>query len=115
MCIAPMILPNGAMNERRVDIDNQEYNGWPNIFTWQVYTCLSSYIETYDAARGIVDEISTRYEAGNALRDWIQVVRDEWCDRCPDGAFKVLFTSIMNNAFGQVDWDHLAQAFDESR
>lgn len=103
------------MRERRVRIDKQKYNGWPNIFTWQVYTCLSSYIETYDAARGIVDASSTPFEAADALRDWIQEARDEWCDRCPDDVFKVLFTGVMNNAFGQVDWDHLAKAFDESR
>jgi len=95
-------------------IDQAVYNGWPNVFTWQVYACLSSSIETYDVARGLVSASSSLFEAADGLRDWLQEARDDWCEQCPEGAFKVLFTGVLNNAFGQVDWDHLAKAFDES-
>ena len=107
----------GASDGKRCGIDTQEYNGWPNIFTWQVYTCLSSYIETYDTARAIVDESASSYEAAEALREWVQVMRDEWVDRLgkrSDGVCNALFVGVMNNAFQQVNWDHLAKAFDES-
>ena len=95
-------------------IDHTQYNGWPNVFTWQAYTCLSSYIETYNTARNIVASATTPFEAEDALRDWIRETIDECFDQCAELSLKVLITGLVNNALGQVDWSHLARAFDES-
>ena len=95
-------------------IDQTQYNGWPNVFTWQVYTCLSSYIETYNTARNIVASATTPFEAEDALRDWVRQSIDEWFDLCPESPLKVVITGLVNNALGQIDWSHLASAFDES-
>ena len=48
------------------------------------------------------------------LRDWVRQSIDEWFDQCPESPLKVLITGLVNNALGQIDWSHLAGAFDES-
>ena len=48
-------------------MDRQSYNGWPNVFTWQVYTHLSSYVETYDAARALIEVEANEVEAAQAF------------------------------------------------
>jgi len=95
-------------------IDQRPYNGWPNVFTWQMYTCLSSYSETYNVARRLVSSAPSSFAAEDALREWVRENVDEWFDLCPDEAFKVLITGLVQNALHQVDWSHLAHAFDES-
>ena len=84
------------------------------MFTWQVYTCLTSYIETYDAVRSIVASASSAFVAEDTLRDWVRELIDEWFDQCGESPFKVLIMSLLHNALGQVDWAHLTRAFDES-
>ena len=83
------------------------------MFTWQLYTCLSSYIELYTIARSIVASTSSPFEAEDALRDWIRASVDAWFDQYPDDSFTVVITSLLQNALGQVDWAHLARAFVE--
>lgn len=53
------------------------------------------------------------FEASETLRDWVREEVDEWSDQCPDGAVRVLCLSLVNAAFGQVDWEHVAGAFQE--
>jgi len=84
------------------------------VFTWQMYTCLSSYSETYDVARTVVSSAVSPFEAEDALREWVRETIDAWFDQCPEDTFKVLITGLVQNALGQVDWSHLAHAFDES-
>lgn len=84
------------------------------MFTWQVYTCLSSYPETYDTARMLVASSASLFQAEDALREWVREMVEEWFDQCPESAFKVLIASVLQNALGQVDWAHVTRAFDES-
>ena len=84
------------------------------MFTWQLYTCLSSYPETYDMARHLAASAASAFDAEDMVRDWVRGTVDEWFDQCPDDTFKVVITSLLQNALGQVDWAHLARAFVEA-
>ena len=64
-------------------------------------------------ARHLVASAASAFDAEDMLRDWVRASVDEWFDQCPDDTFKVVITSLLQNALGQVDWAHLARAFVE--
>lgn len=79
-----------------------------------MYTCLSSYSETYDAVRNSVSSAASAFEAEDVVQDWVCEMVDEWFEQCSESSFKVLITGLVQNALGQVEWAHVARAFHES-
>jgi len=94
-------------------IDQKPYNGWPNIFTWHVYTHVSSYEETYNAARTIVACSSTPFLAAEALSEWVQEIAETLYEACSASGIQLLSHDLTLVALGQVDWNRLVKAFQE--
>lgn len=104
-------------------MDSKEYNGWPNKFTWQVYTSLSSDYQTYTILRDVVDAIKNtaekgwKYKAADHIKEYVTSRMYEWSDergRLRGAALHTLFSGLLNDALNQVDWGRVAEAFDES-
>lgn len=94
-------------------MDKQSYNGWPNVFTWHVYTHLSSYAETYDAARSLVETEVNEIRAGEALQEWVEELVDQWCDVHSPDVLQTLYMDLLHAVSRQVDWLRVAKAFRE--
>jgi hypothetical protein len=94
-------------------MDTQEHNGWPNRCTWQLFTHLTSYQETYDVARSLTQSAPSVYRAADVLREWVQAVVEEWFEVFPSEWMKLLLLDLTTAALAQVDWDKLARAFRE--
>jgi hypothetical protein len=69
-----------------------EYNGWPNYQTWDVYLWLTNDQASDTLARQLV---------ADALRD---LIAD--CNPLADHAS--LYSDLLTHALGAVDWHHLA-------
>lgn len=97
-------------------MDKQPYNGWPNVFTWHVFTHLSSYPETYDVARNLVAQASSPFTADEALRTWVEDCFEQgepWDETGAVVPFHLLWVDLVQTALRQVDWTRLTQAFRE--
>ena len=72
-----------------------EYNGWVNYPTWAVYTWITSYEDTYNAAYRIAME-GDKYDAAEVLKSWME-------DKNPllRGG---MFGDILAWAMGYVNW-----------
>lgn len=97
--------------EERMDRD--AYNGWPNKWTWHLYCHLSSYEDSYSMACHLVTGAPAPHLGADRLRDWVQENIDAWVDTAPPSWLTTLSTDLLHGALEQVDWDHLARAFDE--
>lgn len=101
------------MEKRKIRVDDTQYNGWPNVFTWHVYCHLSSYEDTYDTARALVAHSSSVFVGAERLQEWVQEVLDEWFDVAPEQNLKTLYHDLVNVGLRQVHWERLAVAFQE--
>ena len=95
-------------------MDTEEYNGWPNFFTWDIYNHLSSYPETESTARAIVASAPSGFVAANRLSVWVQESIDTWLDQGGDSIVKLLATDLLHAALRQIDWNRLVRAFQDA-
>jgi hypothetical protein len=94
-------------------MDKQPCNGWPNVFTWQVFTHLSSSQETDDAARALVAQASSPFEADEALRAWVEACFRQWDETGAVVHLHTLWGDLVHAALRQVDWARLTQTLSE--
>lgn len=52
----------------------EEYNGWPNFPTWDVFTAMTSYYETYQELERIADRATTP----NEVKRFVVGVVEAW-------------------------------------
>ena len=87
--------------------DERRYNGWKNYETWCVNLWLSSNDQgTYETMRELVAEADTSYNAGQAIREYV-----EEFNPLEDQA--TMYTDLLNGALSLVDWRKVAEAFSE--
>ena len=94
-------------------MDKQPYNGWPNVFTWQVFTHVSSYPETYETVCDLVAQASSPFAADEALRAWVEECFGVQHETGIMGPLHTLWSDLVYTALRQVDWTRLTRAFSE--
>ena len=81
----------------------EEYNGWPNFPTWDVFTAMTSYYETYQELERIAD----RYATPNEIKRFVVGAFGDWKAGRPsphEEAIHVLVQDCLMNGVRRVDW-----------
>jgi hypothetical protein len=55
----------------------EEYNGWPNFPTWDVFTVMTSYYETYQELERVANSVSLSH-AGQAVEQFVKQLVEAW-------------------------------------
>ncbi len=87
-------------------MDFEEYNGWPNFPTWDVFTALTSYYETYQELQRVVDSASPS-KAGRAVEQFVKYIVAAWKEGESTGheeAVHVLIQDFIMNGVRRVNW-----------
>ncbi len=84
--------------------DERGYNGWTNYATWNVHLWLTNDPQTEATVRSLALRAPSLYEAAQAIRTFVE-------DRNPLAEQASLYTDLLGNALGHVDWDAVAHAF----
>jgi hypothetical protein len=88
--------------------ETRTYNGWPSYETWLVYTWLTNDADTYALVCAVVQEAARSGGwAGEALNAFVE-------DNAPPVEAVGLHQDLLTAAYGHVDWDRLAEAFDDT-
>lgn len=81
----------------------EEYNGWPNFPTWDVFTAMTSYYETYQELGRIADRSTTP----NEIKRFVIGVVEAWKADQPtshEEATHILVQDFLMNGVRRVDW-----------
>jgi len=94
--------------------DNQEYNGWKNYETWNVFTWMVNEEKTADEAAHIVTKADERgnnadERRGDAARELKEWYETRWW-RYSRNSCNV-WQGLMQHALDSVAWDRIAEHF----
>lgn len=81
----------------------EEYNGWPNFPTWDTFSAMSSYYETYQELRRIADRATTP----NDVKRFVTGAVEAWkANRYSphQEATRILVQDFIMSGVRQVDW-----------
>jgi hypothetical protein len=81
----------------------EEYNGWPNFPTWEVFSAMSSYYETYQELGRIADRSTTP----NEIKRFVVGAVEAWKANRPTPhkeATHILVQDFLSNGVRRVDW-----------
>ena len=81
----------------------EEYNGWPNFPTWDTFSAMTSYYETYQQLRDIADRSTTP----NDVKRFVIGVVEAW--KASQGnphqeATRILVQDFLMSGVRHVDW-----------
>jgi hypothetical protein len=87
------------------------YEGWPNRETWAVNLWLNNEEQLYNEVREIVrgepPQVSSGYEAGKALAEYVEQMA------LGDDPGASLATDLLIGALARVEWDGIVEGFRE--
>lgn len=84
-------------------MDFEEYNGWPNFPTWDTFSAMSSYYETYQELRRIADRSTTP----NEVKRFVIGTVEAWKTNRPNlhqEATRILVQDFLMSGIRHVDW-----------
>ena len=84
----------------------EEYNGWPNFPTWDVFTVLTSYYETYQELERVANSVSLSH-AGRTLEQFVKQLVETWKEGRYTGheeAVHVQVQDFLMNGVRRVNW-----------
>jgi deoxyribodipyrimidine photolyase len=55
----------------------EEYNGWPNFPTWDVFTVMTSYYETYQELERVANSVSLS-QAARLVEQFVKQIVEAW-------------------------------------
>ena len=82
----------------------QEYNGWPNFPSWDVFTVMTSYYETYDMLQSMASQPSG---GRGAVRRAVLGTVEHWKNNKPTPhkeAAHILVQDFLLNGGGRIEW-----------
>ena len=88
--------------------NDSTYQGWTNYPTWAVHLWLSNDEGLYDDARRIVNAEWSDYDAGIALKEYIEELSEVIAPNIFGASF---VADIYGWALALVDWHEIAEAF----
>ena len=84
----------------------EEYNGWPNFPTWDVFTVMTSYYETYQELERLANSVSLS-QAGRAVEQFVKQIVEAWKEGEYTGheeAVHVQIQDFLMNGVRRVNW-----------
>src|SRR5579859_211614 len=81
----------------------EEYNGWPNFPSWDVFSAMTSYYETYQELRRIADRSTTP----NEVKHFVIGTVEAWKANRPNPhkeATRILVQDFLMSGVRHVDW-----------
>lgn len=87
--------------------DYEDYNGWANYPTWEVYSWLSNIESSHCYCLDLAEEADTVAELADRLKD-------ECVEAAPDlSTYAPMYSNLLGNALLCVDWEEIARYFFE--
>jgi hypothetical protein len=84
-------------------MDFEEYNGWPNFPSWETFSAMSSYYETYQELR----DIANRSATPNEVKRFVTGAVEAWKANRPDPhqeATHILIQDLIMSGVRRVNW-----------
>ena len=84
----------------------EEYNGWPNFPTWDVFTVMTSYYETYQELERVANSVSLSH-AGRAVEQFVKQLVEAWKKGEYTGheeAVHIQVQDFLMNGVRRVNW-----------
>ena len=87
-----------------------------NVFTMTLSRCIQSSPLLYAPMQRLLRDASNVYVAADAMKEWFETVLADWVNRVAvgrriDAALTEVFSGLVQNAYGLIDWYHVAKAF----
>lgn len=92
----------------------EEYNGWPNFPTWDTFSAMSSYYETYQELRRIADRSTTP----NEVKRFVIGTVEAWKANRPtphQEATRILVQDFLMSGVRHVNWTAVYDALRGAR
>lgn len=84
----------------------EEYNGWPNFPTWDVFSAMTSYYETYQEFERVANSVPLSH-AGRAVEQFVKQLVEVWKAGGYTGheeAVKVQVQDFLMNGIRRINW-----------
>lgn len=87
-----------------------------NVFTMTLSRCIQSSPLLSAPMQRLLRDASNVSVAADAMKEWFETVLADWVNRVAvgrriDAALTEVFSGLVQNAYGLIDWYHVAKAF----